>query len=89
MKEILTETKRRRKNITDKILEKNASSRSPYNHSKVGANYKSQALIHPLLWLLSSGQYGQSLSVTCRPMNLVPLWGKKQNQSNPSNQQSA
>lgn len=64
-------------------------SRSHYNHDKFSANYKSQARIHPLLWLLSCGQYGQSLSVMCRPMNLVPLWGEKQNQSNPSNQQSA
>lgn len=64
-------------------------SRSHYNHVKFSTNYKSQALIQPLLWLLSSGQYGQSLSVMCRPMNLVPLWGEKENQSNPSNQQSA
>lgn len=60
-----------------------------YNHDVFSANYKSQTLIHLLLWLLSSGQYGQSLSVTCRPTNLVPLWGVKQHQSNPSNQQSA
>lgn len=60
-----------------------------YNHDMFSTNYKSQTLIHLLLWLLSSGQYGQSLSVTCRPTNLVPLWGVKQHQSNPSNQQSA
>lgn len=84
------ETKRGKKNISNKNMKKNTYSlgtregcRSHYNHGKFSANYKSQALIHPLLWLLSSGQYGQSLSVMCRPMNLVPLWGEKQNQSIP------
>lgn len=61
---------------------------SHYIHSGFTSNYKSQALIHLLLWLLSSGQYGQSIFVTCHPRNLVPLWGEKQNQSNLRNQQS-
>ncbi len=84
-----------RRNIRDKNMKKNpkgialGQEKNPEVTTITASSLLTTNHKPSFILLLSSGQYGQSLSVMCRPMNLVPLWRAKHNQSKPSNQQSA